>query len=149
MDAKLRQISKLLKRYDSDLFPKRFLDGSMGIMRKRKSYSRYRLQTGSTLWFINYWDDLVIPVTDNWLESGRPVDQGIEPIYWQLLKTDSWRDDGDYDRFCNQRERKKQDRERHWRNEVRALAADCRQDFARATNDINTSTLEKVDRRRD
>ena len=146
MDMKLRQVSRLLKRYDPDLFPKRHLDGTLGIMRKRRGWDFYRYDAGYTFWFAKDWDDLVIPVTDNWNVSGKPVDWGIEPIYWQMQKQDAWRDDGDYDRFCAQRAREKKDSDRRFKNEVRAIAYDLRKEFAQATNDINTSRIEKVRR---
>lgn len=149
MDAKLRQVSQLLKRYDSDLVPRRFMDGALGIMRKRRGYDFYRFADRSVLWFARDWEELVLPCTDNWVETGTPVDWGIEPIFWQIQKLDGWRDDGDYDRFCEDREQRKRNRDRAFRNEIRARAADLRRDFARATNDINTSTVEKIDRRRE
>lgn len=149
MDAKLRQITRLLKRYDSDLFPKRFLDGSLGIMRKKRAFDFYRLpEQNCVLWFAHDWDDLVVPVTENWIETGRPVDWGIEPILAQIQKTDSWRDDGDYERFVQDRERKRANDARAFKNEIRARTADLRRDFARATQDINTSNLEKTEKRR-
>lgn len=149
MDAKLRQISQLLKRYDSDLVPHRYLDGALGIMRKRRGYDFYRFnQEHFVLWFVREWDELVLPITDTWTESGKPVDWGIEPIFWKIQQLDGWRDDGDYDRFCADREAKRRSKDRAFRNEMRARAADCRKEFARATNDINTSTIEKIDRRR-
>ncbi len=100
------------------------------------------------LWFTFRDDQLVLPITDTWTESGKPVDWGIEPIYGKIQQLDGWRDDGDYERFVKQRERNKANKEREHKNEMRAAAYDCRREFARATNDINTSTLEKVDKRR-
>lgn len=149
MDAKLRQISQLLKRYDSDLIPRRFMDGALGIMRKRRGFDFYRFGDHSVLWFARDWEDLVLPVTDNWSETGNPVDWGIEPIFWKIQQLDGWRDDGDYDRFCEDREQRRRNRDRAFRNEMRARAADLRREFARATNDINTSTVDKIDRRRE
>lgn len=149
MNTKLTQIARLLRRYDSDLRVKSYLDGALGIVRKRRSFDFYRdHQAGYTLWFARDWEDLVLPITDTWLETGTPVDWGIEPILSKLQQLDGWRDDGDYDRFTRSRERKKQDEIRARRNEFRALAADCRREFAAATNDINTSSLEKLEKRR-
>jgi hypothetical protein len=146
MDTKLRQVSSLLKRYDSDLFPRRYLDGTLGIMRKRRDYDFYRFnQEKFVLWFARDWEDLVLPCTDNWIETGRPVDWGIEPILSQIQKSDAWRDDGDYDRFVKSRDQIKQNKQIAFKNNVRALAADCRKEFAKATNDINTSSLDKGD----
>ena len=126
------------------------MDGSIGIFRKKKYFEFFRgyPTQESTFWFVKEWDDLILPVTENWLASGRPVDWGIEPIFWKIQELDSWRDDGDYDRFCKTRENKKNDRTRAHKNEMRALAADCRREFASATNEINTSIMEKVDKRR-
>jgi len=147
MDAKLRQLNALLKRYDSDLYPKRFMDGALGVFRKKRAYELYDYD-GATLLVAVDLDDLVLPITDTWLETGMPVDWGIEPILSMIQKTDAWRDDTDYDRFCEARAQRKRNRERAFRNEIRAIAADTRREFARATNDINTSTLAKIDKRR-
>lgn len=102
---------------------------------------------GSVLWFSFRSDQLVLPITDNWTESGKPVDWGIEPIFWKIQQLDGYRDDG-YEEFVKQRERIKSNKERAHRNEIKALAYDCRREFAKATNEINTSTLDKVDKRR-
>jgi hypothetical protein len=147
MDAKLTQLSRLLKRYDSDLFPKRSMDGALGVYRKKKRYQFFDFQ-GSVLLYSQEYDELILPVTDTWVETGVPVDWGIEPILWQIQKTDSWRDDTQYDRFCQEREERKRNRERAFRNEIRAIASDTRREFAEATNEINTSTLDKIDSRR-
>lgn len=149
MNAKLHQISRLLKRYDSDLYPKRFDDGALGIMRKKWRWD-FIWSPGASgrLWFTFRDDHLVLPITDNWQEWGKPVDWGIEPILQKIQQLDGWRDDEDYDRFVKDRENRKADKQRAHRNEMRALAADCRREFAHATNEINTSTLEKIDKRR-
>lgn len=121
----------------------------MGIMRKRRGWDFFRFEeTRTVLWFARDYDELVLPVTDNWVETGRPVDWGIEPLLTQIQKIDGWRDDTDYDRFCEDRESRKRNKDRAWRNDVRALAADARKDFARAVNDVNTSSLEKIEKRR-
>lgn len=149
MDMKLRQIAALLNRYDSDLFPKRYLDGSMGIMRKIRRYDFHRFdEYGFVLWFAKDIDDLILPITHNWLPEGTPVDWGIEPILSKIQETDAWRDDGEYERFCKKRAERKESKKKADKNEFRALAADCRKDFAKATNEINTSNLETVERRR-
>lgn len=148
MNTKLSQIARLLKGYDSDLYPMSALDGSLGIMRKKRRWEFFRLSDRAALWFGYDDDQLVLPVTDNWTESGQPVDWGIEPIYWQIQKLDAWRDDGEYERYVKYRQRIKDNKQREHRNEMRALAADCRREFAQATNEINTSTMAKIDKRR-
>lgn len=150
MDSKLRQVSRLLKRYDSDLFPKRFKDGALGIMRKERTFDFYQFDrpTKFNLWFARDYDALVVAVTDTWLDSGTPVDWGIEPLLEEIQKLDGWRDDGDYDRFCIERDNNKRNKERAFKNDMRARAADLRREFAKSVNDVNTSSLEKIEKRR-
>lgn len=148
MDQKLRQMNRLLKRYDSDLVSRRYMDGALAILRKRRGYDFYRMPGDCVLWFGFDWEQLVLPLTDNWIETGKPVDWGIEPILAQMQKIDGWRDDSDYDRFCEDRQRRRDNKQRAFRNEMRARAYDLRRDFARATNDINTSSLNRIERRR-
>ena len=147
MDQKLRQVCTLLKRYDSELVAKRYLDGALGVFRKRRGWDFFRFNNDPkcTLWFARDWEDLVLPCTDTWTDLGVPVDWGIEPIFWQIQKLDGWRND-DYDSFCESREERKRNRDRAFRNEMRARAADLRREFAKATNDINTSTIEKKEK---
>jgi hypothetical protein len=149
MDQKLRQVSQLLKRYDSELIVKRYLDSSLGIFRKRRGWDFFHFdgETKYALWFSVDFEDLVIPCTDNWTDLGKPVDQGIEPIFWKVQQLDGWRYD-DYEDFVAGRAERKRNRDRAFKNEMRARAADLRREFAKATNDINTSTIEKIERRK-
>lgn len=149
MDTKLIQLSRLLKRYDCDLFPKRSMDGALGVYRKKKRYQYYGFE-GANLLYSQEYDELILPVTDTWHEAGVPVDWGIEPIFWQIQKTDAWRggEYTDYDLHCREREERRRNRERAAENDRRAAIADSRRDFARVFNDVNTSTLEKIDSRR-
>ncbi len=47
------------------------------------------------------------------------------------------------------REKAKEERLRQRKNENKAIAYDMRKEFAKAVNEINTSTLEKIDKRRE
>lgn len=84
---------------------------------------------------------LVICLTDTWKWDGRPVDWGIEPIMQRLRAMDSWGDSVSFETMVSNRERAERDEVRQRKNEYRAIAADMRRDFAKATNDINTSTM--------
>lgn len=136
-------MNRLLNRYDPDLSAKRLKGGALGVFRTQRMFDLYRWE-GVHLWIARDIEDLVFMCTDNWIETGTPVDWGLEPIYWQLQKLDGWRDDTDYDRFCEDREKAKSNKLRAFRNDIRARAYDLRKDFAKATNDINTSTVEKT-----
>ena len=66
----------------------------------------------------------------------------------ELLSRDLWSKPGYLDGLRKKRDREKDIKDQSNRNEMRARAADMRKDFARSTNEINTSTLEKVESRR-
>ncbi len=90
----------------------------------------------------------ILALTDTWTLQGQPVEWGLEPLAWKLREMDSWRSDQEIKGMRQERERLKGIQANSKRNDLRAQAADMRKDFARATNEINTSTLEKVDSRR-
>lgn len=84
---------------------------------------------------------LILSLTHDWKPSGMPVEWGVEPVLEMLRSMDSWTDPSMFTRMIARRERMESDAERAKRNEIRARAADMRRDFARSTNDINTSGL--------
>ncbi len=91
----------------------------------------------------------IAALTDNWNVTGNPIDLGIDPLLWKIQEMDSWSKGSVLDEMRRGRERAKEDRKRQQKNENKARAYDMRKEFAKAVNDINTSTLKKVDRRRD
>jgi hypothetical protein len=90
----------------------------------------------------------ILSLTEDWTLKSPGVDWGIEPVLWKLKEWDGWRDDTQLDQMRRERERAEENQKRAKQNEFRAIAADLRRDFAKATDEVNTSTMEKVDRRR-
>lgn len=89
----------------------------------------------------------LMSLTDNWQATGRPVDWGVEPILSRLRAMDLWRDDNFVERFVADSEKEDASRERARKNSVESFLYDFRSQFAKATNEINTSTLERVKRK--
>lgn len=140
-------MNRLVRTHDPDLYVKRAGNGTLCVMKRRVSWESYEF-AGALLHYSRIFDDLVLPLTDDWQATGQPVEWGMEPVYWKLQELDGHRDDTGYDKFVKEREQKRANKDRAFKNEVRARAYDLRKDFARATNDINTSTLDKIDKRR-
>lgn len=60
---------------------------------------------------------------------------------------DLWRDDTFVEKLIAQTEKNKESRDRDRRNSVESFLYEFKSQFQKATNDINTSTLEKVTRK--
>ena len=146
MGQRLRRINEVVKQFDRNLFAYDS-SGKVLIMRQasRLEASDFN-QSAPDLARMN--PQLIFALTDSWKVDGNPVEWGLEPIVDQLKQRDSWAQADLFRNMVKKREQDESDKQRANRNELRAQAADLRRDFARATNDINTSTVEKVDRRR-
>lgn len=127
-----RQITKAVQAHDRMLFCKKD-NGILHIFRK------------------DYWPKLpnhICSLTHNWQITGRPVDWGLEPIVNRLKAHDMWNRTDYMDELLRGYERDKESQERDMRNTIESFLLDFRGQFAKATNDVNTSTLEKTDKRR-
>lgn len=131
------RIAKALKAHDSKLYVLKTPKGVLQIYREpEKSLGLEPDYSGSIPTPM-----LVLCLTDTWKWDGKPVEWGIEPIMHQLRSMDSWGASVDFKTMVANRERAEADEARQRTNEYRAVAADMRRDFAKATNDINTSTI--------
>lgn len=147
MDSRAKRITAVVSAYDSTLFAIRTVNGMLQIHRKMdklKVSNHYQ----TALLPGEYHPQFILALTDTWKLTGKPVDWGIEPIMAQIRSMDAWAKEDLYSDMCKRRARENELKDQHFKSEVRASADELRRDFAQATNDINTSTLEKVDRRR-
>jgi hypothetical protein len=147
MDWKLERLNNEVKSYWRDLYAIRTSSGMLQIYKRGVRWETFTFE-GRTLHYSRPNPQFILALTDTWTLTGKPVDWGIEPTMSRIREMDSWRDDRIYEDLVKERERAKANKDRAYRNEIRARAYDLRKDFARATNDINTSALEKVDHRR-
>lgn len=147
MDSRTQTINRVVQSFDRTLFVYRNKEGMRLIMRRadRLEDSDYNQKEPA---LASLHPQMILALTDSWKSTGQSVDWGIEPILEQLKSMDLWRNDRMLEEIRERRESKERDESRMKRNEFKAIAADMRRDFAKATNDINTSTLEKVDHRR-
>lgn len=139
MDSRVRRINRILKDYDTDLFCAR--DGEcLHVYRKKPRMQGSFEYEGATYAYTGVENQYIFSMTHNWKFEGRPVEWGMDNIVSHLNFIDSWKND-DYEKFVKLREQKEKWREESKSNNRRALAADMRKDFARATNDIVVHNL--------
>lgn len=147
MKGLVPNITKKLRSYDKSLYAYRTQQGVTMIMRQadRLDASDFGMEELDPS-LIN--PQFLFALTDNGFLSGVPHEWGIERIMDRLKGMDVWRNDSWIHERKKSLKRVEEDLKRQRSNEFRAVAADSRTEFAKAVNDINTSTLEKVDNRR-
>ena len=119
----------------------------IGIYRKAYRWDTYNFM-GMNLSVSRPTPDPVMFLTDDWKIHGNPVDWGIEPVIDRIRMFDAWNKPNLYEEIVKERETVASNKKRELSNNVRAMAADLRKEFAATVNDINTSSLEMTDKRR-
>lgn len=145
--GRVRVLNSHLKRYDRDLYADAAMDGLVTIYRNHTTYIRYSFE-GKNLYVSTVRPQWVTALTKDWSASSCPIEWGIEPILSRLKTMDQWRKENALDGVRRHNEKVKANKQREQHNNLKALAADVRRDFAKATNDINTANLKKVYNRR-
>jgi hypothetical protein len=134
--TRARSITKAIRVHDRNLYCILGEDGKHHIMQKPL-----------------YWPLMphhVMSLTSNWGITGDPIDWGIEPILARLKAHNLASDGGQefWDEIEESYEKADASKERDLKNSVESFLYEFKPQFAKATNDVNTSTLNKIDRRR-
>ena len=127
--SRIGEITLALRSHDSCLYAQETKAARIDVMRK-SSY-------GDTP------PHFLFALTDDWKPTGRPVPWGIEVVINRIKAQDLWRDDTNVDQLIAAHEKAEASKERDFKNSVESFLYDFRSQFQRATNEINTSTLEK------
>lgn len=130
---KVSQLNRALRSYDRHLYAVKLVNDLVQVRRRseKQELTAYGLIDSPT----TLSDHLILSLTDDWKPNGKPVDRGIEPVMEMIRGMDAWHDDSYFGRMLDRREVEKNDRDRQQKNHIRAIAADGRKDFAKATND--------------
>jgi hypothetical protein len=147
LSSKVFSLTQHLKGHDKDLYAEQSLNGLVTVQRRSVHWQSVAWEKG-VLHYSRPISQFVLALTDTWQLQGNPVDWGIEPVLSRIKELDAYRDDSMLDQMRKERERTEELKQKSFRSEIRARAYDLRKEFAQATNEINTSTLAKVDRRR-
>lgn len=146
MDARLNQINKTVRTHDRKLFAKR-VGSRVDIMRESYRFMPYDLD-GIRLLVSVPSPHQIFSLTDNWTVSGKPVEWGLEPISHRLKAMDLWNREDFMEELLKEYEKDQESEKRSFRNNIESFLRDFRREFSGTFNDVNTSTLEKVDSRR-
>lgn len=139
--GRAEQVTEYIRKYDDKLFCAKNAEGKLCVYRKDQVVDWYEYEERA-LGFVRPAPYLVFALTDDWTVCGRPVDRGLLPIYLRLRQIDLWNRDLVKDSI-DSIERDKASRDRAVDNHIESFLKDNRREFARRTNDINTSILDK------
>lgn len=146
MDWRVSRLTQELRKHDRSLKAIRTNTGMIQVWRQAEHWSAAELIDGESTHSSPM--QLITALTDTWKVDGNPIDLGIEPLMRKIQYMDSWNKVGVLDELRKRREMESEERKRQNKNENMAIAADLRKDFAKVTNDINTSSLDMTDARR-
>lgn len=147
MDCRVIRITQELQKHDRLLKAVRTNTGMIQIWRTADSWRAADLIDGES--DSSQPMQFITALTDNWSVTGNPIDLGLDPLMWKIQEMDSWSKGSMLEDMRRAREKAKEERLRQRKNENKAIAYDMRKEFAKAVNEINTSTLEKIDKRRE
>lgn len=146
MDNREWVLTKHLKGHDRKLFCKRMRSGAYGVFRESVRWETFAYESG-VLSYLRPADHFIFALTHDWRSDGKPVDWGIEPVLEKIKASDSHQRDIAAEAIESY-ERLKEKKAKQVSSNAEAFFSDYRREFARSTNHLNTSTMEKVDRRR-
>lgn len=131
----VRHITKMVKAYDSELRAECIKPPRIDIYRQ----SRDKLSP----------PHYIFSLTDDWSPKGRPVEWGTEPILAHLKAIDLWNSGVGIEEVISHNEKVDASKDRDRMNNIEAFLKDWRRQFAKATDNVNTGTLKKIDKRKE
>jgi hypothetical protein len=140
-------ITRAIRRYDRDLYAK-VVHGRIDIMRRTARYESYNIDASTRLLFARPIEQLIFSLTDNWNINGNPVEWGILPILARLKAIDCWNRGDFLQELESAYERCEMSEKRNLKNNTEGFLMEFHSAFRNTFKDINTSTLNKIDRRR-
>lgn len=90
----------------------------------------------------------IMSLTDTWTVFGNPTFYGETYLLDRLGFIDTWKSDSMANQMEKHNEKIDQSSKRAFNNEVEAFTHDFRNDFKKTFSDVNTSSMEKIDKRK-
>lgn len=141
------QITKAIKKYDRELYCDWSPQGPLVIYRKGHRYEPMEVN-GVIIHYQIPSPHYVFALTDTWVITGKSIEWGIEPILARLKAMDLWRDDDIIKEHTRNYHKGEESKARDQRNSIESFLYEFRSQFAKATNNVNTSLLDKRKDRR-
>lgn len=149
IDSRTKYITKVVSRYDRELYAKRNRDGILCVFRKgKRAEELYRDDDMAILGYVDS-PSFVLALTDNWKTSGKPRDWGALLVEKKLKDMDAWADPELLDKFDKQNEKVDEIRKKDFRNNTEAWVSDNKRMFQKAFSEINTANLSKREIRKE
>lgn len=142
------RMTKAVSKMDPDLYCDEYMDG-YAIFRRHMTLGVPIDFEGDVIRETLNQPQMILPLTDSWGVNGRPVEWGVCPVYFRLKEIDAWtNNDHHTTRWEEEYEKSQESKARKRRNDQEAFLKDFRGQFAKAFEHVNTSTVNKRDRRR-
>lgn len=147
MKTRAQRLTEIVKRYDSKLYVDTIPSGALAVFRRTSRFISYDID-GDTVAFELPSPYLVFSLTENWSAAGKAVDWGIEVILARLKAIDLWNNDRQAEELLKSYEKADAGRKKDRRNNTEAFLYDFRRQFAKAFDGVNTSNLDRTDKRK-
>lgn len=126
----IHELNRALKSYDSCLYAKITHPPRVDIYRKSAMACNP--------------PHYIFSLTEDFKQSSPPVWMGIDVVLNRIKAIDIWRDDSIREKILQDQEKAIESKERDRRNSIESFLYDFRRQFAKATDGVNTSTLNKI-----
>lgn len=142
-----QRIEQTIQKHDRMLFLQKNFRGELQVMRRSTHGVHYDIN-GTCL--INYEPrpHYIMSLTKDWTGKTEPVDWGLEPIMRRLQEIDGWNHDIAA-RVFDHNDRVKKQKDQSLKNKTEDFVREeLRPRFAKATEDILTHSVARIDSRR-
>lgn len=144
--GRAEQITREIRFHDRLLYCEKNKEGTLCIFRKGFRLENYDFD-GKRLSFVRPTPHLVMALTHNWKVTGQSVDWGTLPIIERLNSIDL-HNRNLADELLAKYEKRNHQKQREFSSKNEDFLKEFRKPFAKATSDINTSCMAKIDKRR-
>lgn len=141
------QIQKSLRMFDDKLFLNLNLKGELQIMRKSFKRVPYEVE-GKIILNLEPNHHYICSLTQDFTSRTSPVDWGVLPILDHLRAIDCHNRESFVNKMEEYNQKHEAGKRKDFNNQTEAFCYEFRDSFKKATSDINTSNLEKIDSRR-
>jgi hypothetical protein len=146
---RVASLNRHLKRYDSSLYCEWGLPkGVMGNILKTTDEAVPSIHILRKNRQKPHEPHFIFALTENWSAKSPAREWGIEVVLNRLKAMDLWKNETIVDRVMKETEDREVSERREVRSSIEDFLKEFRGQFAKSTNHINTSTLNKVDSRR-
>lgn len=153
MTLEERRFTRIVKKHDDKLFVRQnahnkqlevFREGHRTASCDASDF----LGPNATLSYTIPCPFYVMSLTDNWNCSGRPAMWGELPLLARLRQIDAWDRESLASRMDEINEKVDQSAQKDFVNKTEDFAYEFRNQFKKTFSDVNTSNMEKIDKRR-